>query len=57
MLTSQDDRRDRQLFAAAYSDPESGVSMGPRPTTGPVCVEPLSYTGHAALAFEMISTH
>jgi len=30
VLTSQDDRRDRQRFAAAYSDPESGVSMGPR---------------------------
>src|SRR2546426_6755999 len=32
VLTSQDDRRDRQRFAAAYGDPESGVSMGPRPT-------------------------
>ncbi|HTV88347.1 MAG TPA: cobalamin-independent methionine synthase II family protein [Stellaceae bacterium] len=49
VLTSQDDRRDRQLFAAAYRDPESGVSMGPRPATGPVCVGPLRYTGHAAL--------
>ena len=35
-LTSQDDRRDRQRFAEAYGDPESGVSMGPRPATGPV---------------------
>src|SRR6266705_926958 len=26
VLTSQDDRRDRQLFAEAYSDPESRVS-------------------------------
>ena len=25
VLTSQDNRRDRQLFAAAYADPESGV--------------------------------
>jgi 5-methyltetrahydropteroyltriglutamate--homocysteine methyltransferase len=49
VLTSQDDRRDRQLFAEAYGDPESGVSMGPRPSTGPVCVAPLVYTGHAAL--------
>jgi 5-methyltetrahydropteroyltriglutamate--homocysteine methyltransferase len=49
VLTSQDNRRDRQLFAAAYSDPESGVSMGPRPSTGPLCVAPLTYTGHAAL--------
>src|SRR5438552_14883165 len=53
VLTSQDDRRDRQLFAAAYGDPESGVSMGPRPTTGPVCVAPLSYTGQAALAADI----
>src|SRR5260370_843943 len=45
----EDNRRDRQLFAAAYADPESGVSMGPRPSTGPVCVAPLTYTGHAAL--------
>jgi 5-methyltetrahydropteroyltriglutamate--homocysteine methyltransferase len=52
-LTSQDDRRDRQLFAAAYADPESGVSMGPRPTTGPVCVAPLTYTGQAALAADI----
>ena len=49
VLTSQDDRRDRQRFAAAYTDPESGVSMGPRPSTGPVCVGPLTYTGYAAL--------
>ena len=49
VLTSQDNRRDRQRFAAAYADPESGVSMGPRPATGPVCVAALTYTGHAAL--------
>jgi 5-methyltetrahydropteroyltriglutamate--homocysteine methyltransferase len=49
VLTSQDDRRDRQLFTAAYADPESGVSMGPRPATGPVCVAPLTYIGHAVL--------
>ncbi len=53
VLTSQDDRRDRQLFAAAYGDPESGISMGPRPSTGPVCVAPLTYTGHAALAADI----
>jgi 5-methyltetrahydropteroyltriglutamate--homocysteine methyltransferase len=53
VLTSQDDRRDRQRFAAAYGDPESGVSMGPRPVTGPVCVAPLRYIGHAALAADI----
>jgi hypothetical protein len=42
VLTSQDDRRDRRRFAEAYGDPESGVSMGPRPSTGPVCVGPLT---------------
>jgi 5-methyltetrahydropteroyltriglutamate--homocysteine methyltransferase len=52
-LTSQDDRRDRQLFAVAYRDPESGISMGPRPSTGPVCVGKLRYTGHAALAADI----
>ncbi len=53
VLTSQDDRRDRQIFAAAYGDPESGVSMGPRPVTGPVCVAPLTYTGQQALAADI----
>ena len=53
VLTSQDDRRDRQRFAAAYADPDSGVSMGPRPATGPVCVGPLRYTGQAALAADI----
>ncbi len=42
-------RRDRVRFAAAYADRESGVFMGPRPSTGPVCVGPLSYIGHAAI--------
>jgi 5-methyltetrahydropteroyltriglutamate--homocysteine methyltransferase len=53
VLTSQDDRRDRQRFAAAYADPESGVSMGPRPTTGPVCTGKLRYIGHAAAAADI----
>ena len=42
-------RRDRVRFAEAYADRESGVFMGPRPSTGPVCVGPLSYTGHDAI--------
>jgi 5-methyltetrahydropteroyltriglutamate--homocysteine methyltransferase len=42
-------RRDRVRFAAAYADRESGVFMGPRPSTGPVCVGPLTYTGQDAI--------
>jgi 5-methyltetrahydropteroyltriglutamate--homocysteine methyltransferase len=42
-------RRDRVRFAAAYADRESGVYMGPRPTTGPVCVGPLTYSGGDAV--------
>ena len=53
VLTSQDDRRDRRRFAAAYGDPKSGVSMGPRPATGPVCTGKLSYTGQRAVAADI----
>jgi len=51
-LTSFPDRRDRQLFAEAYADPDSGCSTV-RPGTGgmrlPVCRGPLTYTGHEAI--------
>src|SRR5262252_7451312 len=47
-LTSFPDRRDRQLFAEAYADPDSGCSTV-RPGSGgmrlPVCRGPLTYTG------------
>jgi 5-methyltetrahydropteroyltriglutamate--homocysteine methyltransferase len=49
VLTGFSDRRDRVRFAAAYADPESGITTGPRPATGPVCVGPLTYTGHSAI--------
>ena len=49
VLTSFADRRDRARFAAAYADPESGVSTGPRPTRGPVCVGPIRYVGGDAI--------
>ncbi len=45
VLTSFGDRRDRTRFAAAYNDPDSGITTGPRPTT-PVCTAPLRYAGH-----------
>lgn len=50
VLTSFGDRRDRTRFAAAYNDPESGITTGPRPPHWPVCVAPLTYTGQDAIA-------
>ena len=49
VLTSFADRRDRLRFAAAYADPDSGVSTGPRAALWPVCVGPVTYTGQAAI--------
>jgi 5-methyltetrahydropteroyltriglutamate--homocysteine methyltransferase len=48
VLTSFGDRRDRTQFAAAYADPDSGITTGPRPPA-PVCAAPLTYTGHDAI--------
>jgi 5-methyltetrahydropteroyltriglutamate--homocysteine methyltransferase len=48
VLTSFGDRRDRQRFAAAYSDPDSGITTGPRPPA-PICVAPITYTGSATI--------
>jgi 5-methyltetrahydropteroyltriglutamate--homocysteine methyltransferase len=53
MLTSFGDRRDRLRFSAAYADPDSRITTGPRPATGPVCVAPLSYIGGAAIAADI----
>jgi 5-methyltetrahydropteroyltriglutamate--homocysteine methyltransferase len=55
VLTAFPDRRDRNLFPAAYADPESGVSSnrgGPGMRL-PVCVDKLTYTGHAAIAADI----
>jgi 5-methyltetrahydropteroyltriglutamate--homocysteine methyltransferase len=55
-LTSFSDRRDRALFAAAYADPDAGVSTMPRGGAGmklPVCTGPLTYTGQAAIAADI----
>jgi 5-methyltetrahydropteroyltriglutamate--homocysteine methyltransferase len=38
----------RTRFAAAYGDPESGITTGPRPPS-PVCVDRLTYIGHDAI--------
>jgi 5-methyltetrahydropteroyltriglutamate--homocysteine methyltransferase len=49
VLTSFADRRDRLKFAAAYADPDSGITTGPRPALWPVCVGKLTYMGQAAI--------
>jgi 5-methyltetrahydropteroyltriglutamate--homocysteine methyltransferase len=48
-------RRDRIKFAAAYSDPEGGVFMGPgaMTITRPICTGPVTYTGQAAIAADI----
>ena len=48
VLTSFGDRRDRTRFAAAYNDPDSGITTGPRPPA-PICIAPIHYAGHEAL--------
>jgi 5-methyltetrahydropteroyltriglutamate--homocysteine methyltransferase len=53
VLTNAANRRDRVRFAAAYADRESGVYMGPRPTMGPICVGPLTYTGQDAISADI----
>jgi 5-methyltetrahydropteroyltriglutamate--homocysteine methyltransferase len=55
VLTSFGDRRDRARFAAAYADPDSGITTGPRPALWPVCVGKLTYTGHAAIQSDIAS--
>jgi 5-methyltetrahydropteroyltriglutamate--homocysteine methyltransferase len=51
VLSTFGDRRDTNLFAEAYQDPDTGVfvSMGPMLSHFPVCRGPLAYTGHEAL--------
>src|SRR5215467_3348659 len=48
VLTSFGDRRDRTQFAAAYNDPESGITTGPRPPA-PICIAPITYAGDDAI--------
>ena len=52
VLTSFGDRRDRSRFAAAYADPASGITTGPR-APAPVCVAPITYTGRDAVAADI----
>src|SRR5438067_3213053 len=48
VLTSFGDRRDRTRFASAYSDPDSGITTGPRPPA-PICSAPRHYAGYDAI--------
>ncbi|HUN38787.1 MAG TPA: cobalamin-independent methionine synthase II family protein [Acetobacteraceae bacterium] len=55
ILTAFPDRRDRNLFPAAYADPDSGVSSnrgGPGMRL-PVCIDKLTYTGQDAIAADI----
>src|SRR5439155_24999181 len=56
VLTSFGDRRDRTLFAAAYNDPDSGITTGPRPPS-PVCVAPLRYDGAEQIRGDIANFH
>ena len=52
VLTSFADRRDRSQFAAAYADPDSGITTGPR-APAPVCTGPITYVGQDAIAADI----
>src|SRR5215813_8988058 len=52
VLTSFGDRRDRTKFAAAYNDPDSGITTGPRPPA-PICVAPITYAGQDAIGADI----
>ena len=53
VLSTFADRRDRARFAAAYSDPELGITTGPRPMNWPFAVAPVTYIGHDAIAADI----
>ncbi len=48
-LTTFDKRRDWLKFGEAYTDPESGIYMGPEPFQLPVCVGAVKYVGQEAI--------
>jgi 5-methyltetrahydropteroyltriglutamate--homocysteine methyltransferase len=53
VLSTFADRRDRARFKAAYADPDSGITTGPRPLNWPFAIGPVSYSGHAAIAADI----
>ncbi len=52
-LTGFLDRRDRQLFPGAYSDPDSGVTVGHSATEHPSTTGPIAYRGQDAVAADI----
>jgi 5-methyltetrahydropteroyltriglutamate--homocysteine methyltransferase len=52
-LAGMEQRRDRAQFAAAYNDPNSPISIGPGVFVRPICIGPVKYTGHAAIAADI----
>jgi 5-methyltetrahydropteroyltriglutamate--homocysteine methyltransferase len=52
-LTTFPDRRDWTLFADAYGDPTSGISVGDRAPVFPSATGPVTYTGHEAIASDI----
>lgn len=53
VLTSFADRRDWTRFSAAYTDPDSGVTIGRAERQFPTCTGPLTYAGHDAVAADI----
>jgi 5-methyltetrahydropteroyltriglutamate--homocysteine methyltransferase len=53
VLSTFADRRDRDRFRAAYADPDSGITTGPRPMNWPFAVGPVKYSGHDAIAHDI----
>jgi len=49
VVVGMERRRDRAKFAAAYANPDSGISIGPGVFVRPVCVGPVAYIGQEAI--------
>jgi len=49
VLSGMERRRDRAIFARAYADPDSNISIGRQPFTRPFCIGPVKYIGQEAI--------
>lgn len=52
-LTTFPDRRDWTIFADAYRDPKSGISLGDSAPSFPTATGPVTYTGQEAIAADI----